>query len=643
MAKTYKGSLSLEWYNKQKSILLASEENPQSKNDVPAPKMNWVNKDDALFYEIIDEEGRGLKPYWVDRTDLRVKEARPLIFEKAYTLKQVDKDGTLPGTITEQRIVESDKDDSEIDNILIKGDNLLVLNTLQKTLLNLPEKERIKCAYLDVPYNAEAALEYYDDSLEHSEWLTMIRDRMVIIHKILREDGCMFVHLDDKESAYCKILLDEVFGRKNYCNEIIISTNKPFGFKGTSNDLFKQANHILLYAKNKEIFSTKKIFLEKEYDPAYNLVFEDMTIPEQEWKWSNIQEVVAKELGFSDLKEARKQISKIDLDSAIALFALNNSSRVFQTAAPSGGAYLKRKDIIERSKTNKEKIFRHPNDDMDYQFIGGRRIIYYKERIVEIDGSLFPGEVITDIWTDISFEGLAHEGGVDFPKSKKPEKLVQRIIELGSDEGDLILDAFSGSGTTMAVAHKMNRKWIGIEVGKHADTHIVPRLKSVITGNDQTGISKNVNWQGGGSFKYYHLGSSIITIDENNVGDFNWRLGRKFIEESLLLSYDYVLDNSINLMSEQLFQSAESHPTIGVQKIGTKTRVAIISLNEPNGSLHLMPYEEIMAICAAARKAFSPEYINIFTNRGVEIAYDSKPDDLEIIKVPHAIFAALEQ
>jgi len=269
MAKTYKGSLSLEWYNKQKSILLASDDSPQSKNDTPAPKMNWINKDDALFYEIIDAEGRGLQPYWVDRNDLRVKEARPLRLQKVYKTILVNKEGTIPGTVNEIELIESELDDNSVNNILIKGDNLLALNTLQKSLLNLPDKDRIKCAYLDVPFNTESALEYYDDSLEHSEWLTLIRDRMLIIHKILREDGCLFVHLDDKEAAYCKVLLDEIFGRENYCNQIINSTNSPFGFKATSNDLFKQANHILLYAKNKEMFLLRRIYIEKEYDSAY--------------------------------------------------------------------------------------------------------------------------------------------------------------------------------------------------------------------------------------------------------------------------------------------------------------------------------------------------------------------------------------
>jgi adenine-specific DNA-methyltransferase len=576
-------------------------------------------------------------------SDIRIKEARPLVLQKVFKTTSKDKNGTLHGLQTELTVSESKHDDVNVQNILIKGDNLLALNSLKKIFESKPQEEKIKCAYLDVPYNTDSAFEHYDDSLEHSEWLTMIRDRMLIIYQLLRDDGCVFVHLDDKEAAYCKILLDDIFGRSNYCNEIIISTNKPFGFKGTAKDLFKQANHILFYAKNKELFTLKKIFIERGYDPAYKLVFRDISIPEEKWEWLNIQDAVAENLGYENAREARKKISTEELDSEIALFALTYSERVFQTAAPSGGAFLKRKETIEYSKKHKDIIVRHPNDDMDYMFIGGRRVIFYKERIVEINGQLIPGEILTDMWDDISFEGLAHEGGVDFPKSKKPEKLVQRLFELGSREGDYILDAFGGSGTSFAVAHKMNRKWIGIEIGKHADNLIIPRLKSVIEGSDQSGISKLVGWRGGGSFKYYHLGPSIIKINKDGTGDFNWSLGNKFIEESLLLSYDYSIDKTINISADKLFSDRENQPVIGVQKIGSKNRVAIVSLNEPKGKLGNITYDEMQALCRVVRNKYSPEYINIFTNRGIEIAFDSKPDDLEVIKVPHAIFAELEK
>ena len=139
-------------------------------------------------------------------------------------------------------------------------------------------------------------------------------------------------------------------------------------------------------------------------------------------------------------------------------------------------------------------IFTHPNDDMPYFFLNGERILFYEERMQIIDGKKQPGEVLTDMWDDISWEGIANEGEVDFPKGKKPEKLIERILDLTTEEGDWVLDSFLGSGTTAAVAHKMKRKWIGIELGEHCHTHCLPRLKKVVDGTDQGGISEMVNW-----------------------------------------------------------------------------------------------------------------------------------------------------
>ena len=316
--------------------------------------------------------------------------------------------------------------------------------------------------------------------------------------------------MDDSESAYCKILLDEVFGRNNYLNEIIVATNKSFGFKSTSDGIFKQANHVLFYAKDKERFTinSKKLFIEKSYDTAYNLIFLNTDEPEEKWVWRNIREVVAEQLGFESVRNATAEMGK-DFDTEVASFALSNAERVFQLASVTGGALQKRKNTIEYSKNHKDLLVRHPNDDMDYLFIGGRRVIPYSDRIIEIDGALVPGELITDIWDDISIEGLAKEGNVDFPKGKKPEKLIQRCIELTTEEGDYVLDSFAGSGTTAAVAHKMQRKYITIELGQQAYTHCKVRLDAVVKG-EQTGISKAVNWKGGGGYKFYELAPSLL-------------------------------------------------------------------------------------------------------------------------------------
>ena len=409
----------------------------------------------------------------------------------------------------EPRILVEDKSksygDPDSENMLIHGDNLIALKALEQDYAG-----KIKCIYIDPPFNTGAAFEHYDDGVEHSIWLDLMRRRLQILYTLLRENGCIFINLDDSEAAYCKVLLDEVFGRNNYLNEIIVATNKSFGFKSTSDGIFKQANHVLFYAKDKEqfIINSEKLYIEKQYDTAYNWVFENTDKDESEWTWRNIKEVVANVLGFADSREASSKLKK-EFDVEVAQFAINNAGKVFQLASVTGGALLKRKETIEYSKTKKDKIVRHPNDDMDYMFIGGRRVIPYSDRLMMIDGQMVPGELITDIWNDIPIEALAKEGGVDFPKGKKPEKLIQRCIELTSQEGDFVLDSFAGSGTTAAVAHKMNRKWITIELGEQAYTHCKVRLDTVVNG-EQSGISKAVDWKGGGGYKFYELAPSLL-------------------------------------------------------------------------------------------------------------------------------------
>lgn len=179
-------------------------------------------------------------------------------------------------------------------------------------------------------------------------------------------------------------------------------------------------------------------------------------------------------------------------------------SEFFRTASVTGGAFIKRAKTIEKSRSFKNKIIRHPNDDMDYMFIGGERVLFYKERLVTIDGELVPGVVLTDLWTDLSIEGIAKEGMVQFERGKKPEELIRRIIGLTTNEKDLVVDFFCGSGTTMAVAHKMKRQYIGIEQLDYDENDVVVRLRNVING-EQYGISKSVGWNGGGSFIYCEL------------------------------------------------------------------------------------------------------------------------------------------
>ena len=446
---------------------------------------------------------------------------------------------------------EKHGEDDQFENMLIHGDNLLALKALEDKYTG-----QVKCVYIDPPFNTGAAFEHYDDNMEHSIWLDLMAQRFRIIHKLLKKSGCIFVNLDDSEAAYAKILLDEIFGRKNYLNDIIVSTNASFGFKSTSDGIFKQANHLLFYAKDKDCFKihSEKLFVERNYDSAYNLIFVNTDADESEWRWENINDHVAKKLGYLNSRDAKKKMGA-EFDSEVAQFAVANANLVFQLASVTGGAYSKRKDTIELSKLRKDILMRHPGDDMDYKFIGGRRVIPYSDRIVNIDGVDVPGAMITDVWADIPIEGLAKEGGVDFPKGKKPEKLIKRCIELTTEKGDLVMDSFLGSGTTAAVAHKMGRRWIGIELGDHCFSHCVPRLKNVVDGSDQSGISKSVNWQGGGGFRFYELAPSLIKKDEYGVSVID---SEKFDEARLAEAVCKIMGFTYKPSAEEYFIHGQS-------------------------------------------------------------------------------------
>lgn len=413
-----------------------------------------------------------------------------LLYPKVFTnAKRYTADGV------EENIVNFDDN----DNLIVKGNNLIALSSLLKKY-----EQKVQCIYIDPPFNTGTDSFQYNDKFNHSTWLLFMKNRLELAKKLLKPSGSIFVNLDDKESAYCRVLLDEVFGRENFISEIIVGTNKAFGFKSTSDGIFKQANHLLMFAKNKPELKLNEsaLLIEKSYDTQYKYVFENTDKPESEWTWRNINDVVAEQLGYDSFSEAKKNCKNID--NEIANYALNNASTVFRTAAVGGGALLKRRETIELSRNNRGKIIRHPNDDMDYMFINGERVLFYKERLSLVDGQLLPAEVTTDIWMDISVEGLAKEGGVDFPNGKKPEKLIKRIIEMSTDEKDIVLDYHLGSGTTCAVAHKLNRQFVGVEQLDYGKNDSIIRMQKVLTG-ESGGISKSVNWQGGGSFVYCEL------------------------------------------------------------------------------------------------------------------------------------------
>ena len=504
-----------------------------------------------------------------------------------------------PRILIENKELSNTEKDPDTKNMLIHGDNLLALKALEKEFSG-----KIKCIYIDPPFNTRKAFEHYDDNLEHSIWLDLMYKRFKILYNLLSDDGVIFVNLDDSESAYAKVMLDEIFGRSNYLNEIIVSTNKSFGFKSTSNSIFKQANHILFFAKDKSKFliNTEALKIEKGYDTQYKWVFENVDKSESEWTWRNIKDVVSEELGFNNARDAKKTL-KEQFDIEVFDFAIKNSERVFRTASVSGGALAKRRETIKKSKENKNSIIRHPNDDMDYMFIGGERVIYYKERLSELDGILIPTELITDIWLDISVEGLASEGGVSFPKGKKPEKLLERCIELSTQKGDYVLDSFLGSGTTSAVAHKMKRKWIGIEMGIQAYTHCKVRLDNVIAGIDKTGISKSVNWTGDGGYRFYELAPTLIKKDFLGIEVINDSYNADMLASAVALHEGFKYEPSEEIFWKQSINNENSYLFVTTRHIDGNYLNSIKDSMEEN--------EYLIIACKSYDKNIEYKYPNI--------------------------------
>lgn len=637
MAKQYKGSLTLEWFNKQKAIVSLDENSIKSVNDIPAPRINWINKDEALFFEINQIEGKGSNPYWVTRDDIRVKESRPLIFQKAFraTAKYEKNDSV---NVLDNLIVEEISEDSVfgIKNILIKGDNLLALNSVKKHLNKITDEKKYRCVLIDPPYNTKKAFEKYDDNLEHSEWLTLMRDRLVILHDLLSEDGVIVVHIDDNESPYLQILLNEIFGRENFVSTFIWETD---GNSDNQAKIIGVHEYIHVYAKDINYLEYPSVF--DPNLPPDSKIFRDQivnTIIKNGIKNppSNVTLPIGFPAQFKEgvIKKEDVTFPKYDNNLIIKDFKLTN-----EVTGNSG--WSSNAQLLEFIKNR----FQPTKDTKGQSTIFSLKSTGAIESIKTRDKGY--GYVITVLKNMGNPQSTARElktlynVDFDFPK---PEFLTSYMLEIFTNENDYVLDCFGGSGTTAAVAHKLNRRWTTIELGNHADTHIINRLTGIIKGIDNIGISSKVGWRGGGEFAYYHLGESIINIDkETGKGEFNWSFGKQFIQESLLVSYDFVVEKGINLFPAQLFKD-ENAPTVG--KLVGKSSKSIYGLSflvAPGEKEVSISNEEIKSIYNIIRKQKDFSALVIYSNKGIDIAQDAMPSDMDIVKVPHAIFAELER
>ncbi|GAA4327199.1 site-specific DNA-methyltransferase [Pigmentiphaga soli] len=375
-------------------------------------------------------------------------------------------------------------DNDIFDNRLIFGDNLLALKALEQEFSG-----KVKCVFIDPPYNTGSAFTHYDDGLEHSIWLGLMRDRLEIIRRLLADDGSLWITIDDNEAHYLKVLCDEIFGRPNFVASVI--WEKSDSPKMDSRHFSSRHDYVLVYAKS--IDALKLARLPDDTDDAtkhYN-----KTDPDGRRYYTKPLRAMG---SGDDTREARPTL-------------------YFSITAPDGTAvYPKRQDGVDgRWRWSQERVQRDA-DKLEWVKSKNGWNPYYK--IYAEEGKQRPPETI---WTHKEVgsnrtskaEVKALIDQLSQFDTPKPEALLKRVLDLATNRGDLVLDSFAGSGTTGAVAHKMSRRWIMVELGEHCHTHIIPRLKKVIDGEDKGGITESVGWKGGGGFRYYRLAPSLIVND----------------------------------------------------------------------------------------------------------------------------------
>lgn len=393
-----------------------------------------------------------------------------------------------------------DYGDPNATNMLIHGDNLLALKALEQEFAG-----RVKCIYIDPPYNINVANPHYNDNAPHSDYISLMKRRIEILHHLLHDEGSLWISINSDELFYLKIVCDEVFGEKNFVTVVTLKTATTASYRSINVCPVNVSEYILVYAKDAQQAKFRPVYIPVDYSEDYGSYIENMDDSPENWVLKKLDDLIYDEVGVSNWREFRDKYGdawkevRYSMKREKALSMANCVVSLNTLQKPANDVAR----LIERSKSERDQFFVYERDGKEPIIIyNGRTLAFYSSKLKNIGGTLTPSDILTNIWTDISYLSLGLEGGVKFPNSKKPERLIERILSLGSNEGDLVLDSFLGSGTTAAVAHKMGRRWIGIELGDHCYTHCLPRLKAVVDG-EQSGISKAVGWKGGGGFKFY--------------------------------------------------------------------------------------------------------------------------------------------
>ena len=391
-----------------------------------------------------------------------------------------------PRLLIENTALSNTAADSETQNMLIHGDNLLALKALESKFAG-----QVKCIYIDPPYNTGSAFEHYDDNLEHSQWLNLMRPRLELLRSLLSDSGSIWISIDDDEGHYLKVLCDEVFGRSNFVSTVI--WEKKYAPQGNAQWFTDSHDFLLVYAKNKVGWTPNLLPRSESMNAKYKNPDND---PKGLWRPDNA--TISLSGGQRGAQYARTGYCE----------------NIYELKAPNGKTYL----------PPQGRCWYYPEERM-MQAIEEGKIFFGKDgqgapQLKRYLSEVKQGATAMTIWKRDEVgdnQEAKREVRIFNPESvfatPKPERLVERVLTLGSAPGDLVLDSFLGSGTTAAVAQKMGRRWIGVEMGNHAYTHCKVRMDKVIAGEDPGGITKAQNWQGGGGYRFYEVAPTLINKD----------------------------------------------------------------------------------------------------------------------------------
>jgi adenine-specific DNA-methyltransferase len=454
--------------------------------------------------------------------------------------------------------------DPKSENMLIHGDNLLALKALEQNFTG-----QIKCISVDPPYNTGNAFEHYDDGIEHSQWLNLMKPRLEILKNLLHKDGSIWINIDADESHYLKVLCDEVFGRQNFVDEVIWQrAYSPINLKKT---LSRSHDIILVYAKNAQGFELNKLPRSEDANDRYkNPDNDDRGV----WKSSDLS--------------VGPPIEK----------------NIYEITTPSGRKVLPPKGYSWR--LSKERLEEFIADNRIWFGPDGKSVPSIKRFLSEVKD----GITAMTLWT---YQEVGHNqdakkevkvfNETNVFATPKPERLIHRVLHLASNEGDWVLDSFLGSGTTSAVAHKMRRRWIGIELGNHATTHCLPRMHQVVTGKDNGGISEAVNWKGGGGFKFYTLAPSLVQKDKYGSEIINPQYNANMLAAAMAMQEGFRYQPDENNYWKQGMSSEKDF-------IFTTTQFVTVAMLDKLTE-ELQPGESLLICCKSFAKGCANRHLNI--------------------------------